>query len=204
MVEHSGPHSGKIAMANRTYKGCVYRATLIRTGMAYIGKSLAGLKTRRYVHYWHARNGLKTPFAHALNAYIDEAFIWEELFCSDDDALLKAVEIEQIAAHKARGVKLYNISAGGDGYNGAKWTEERRQRQMRMIDDRRKLGLLTHTPETRKTLSEKATGRKGPKMTAAGLVVISETKKAYWANFTPEQRSELARKSALGIKHRQT
>lgn len=178
-------------MAKPKYKGCVYRATLIRTGQAYIGKSLVGMKRRRTVHLCHAADGLKTPFAHALNAYIESAFLWEEIFLSDDDALLKAVEIEQIAAHRARGIKLYNISAGGDGYYGATWTEERRARQQTTYARKRIEGTNRMSPDTRKKISEAAKGRKGPKHTPEVVEKIREAKRAYWAALPPDHPSKL-------------
>ena len=187
-------------MLNRTYRGCVYRATLLvgnrRKKRCYIGKALSGLSRRRSQHYAQAKLGLSTPFAAALLAYSKAAFQWEELFASDDDDLLKAVEIEQIATHKQQGWHLYNLSAGGDGCNGVKWTPEERARRMATNADRRARGLTKRTPEHRAKLSAAKLGKPGPHIGDEARAKIAEAKRAYWAKWRAEGGvvSEEARK----------
>lgn len=167
------------------YTGCVYRATLIvgnrRKRRCYIGRTVMGLRKRLSQHYAQAKRGVKTPFAHALIAYTREAFVWDILFMSNDGDMLDAVEIEQIAAHREQGWRLFNVGNGGGGCTGYKWTPEQIAEYAPVIAARKARGGYDKSPATRAKISAARKGKPGPIISEEGKARIAEAKRAYWA-----------------------
>ncbi|MDE2096317.1 MAG: GIY-YIG nuclease family protein [Patescibacteria group bacterium] len=102
----------------------VYRATNKINGKSYIGVSRRTVAYRRAAHYNDARHGLvgSARFVEAIRKYGEGAFVWDILgeYETIEEAL--AAEIRFIAELRPK----YNISAGGEGAPGAKWSPERR------------------------------------------------------------------------------
>jgi group I intron endonuclease len=93
--------------------GCVYVWTNTLNGKQYVGMSVEP-EVRRRNHLYSARSGSGYFFHNAVRKYGEEAFTYEEIFWSDDDAELKAIEIAEIARRGTFGGG-YNLTPGGDG-----------------------------------------------------------------------------------------
>ena len=95
-------------------------------GKRYIGVTRKTLEQRRYSHFWAARNGSKLVFASAIRKYGPDAFEFSVMQTFDDylDALI--AERDLIAKYKPE----YNVSAGGVGPNGIKWSTQLRERMV--------------------------------------------------------------------------
>lgn len=149
--------------------GCVYLATNTVNDRAYIGKTINGLSDRIKTHSRYARNKNGPGFPAAIRKYGIEAFTWAELFSSDDDHALMAAEARLIAEYRSRGVRLYNITDGGNGVAGRKPTAKQIAAFHLPCSDEHKDALRrSWTPERRAAQAEKMRNRViGPATRAA-------------------------------------
>lgn len=106
----------------------VYKATA-PSGSCYIGITYRSLNKRKWEHYNRATKGTtKTPIAKAIQKY-GESIRWEVLISGLSKQEAKAKEIFYISELKKLGIKLYNVTLGGDipwnsGKTGFKWSKE--------------------------------------------------------------------------------
>jgi group I intron endonuclease len=182
-------------MLQARYTGCVYLATNTVNGRAYIGKAVAGLATRKIGHRY-ASKSRRTPFMEAIRKHGWDAFAWAELFLSDDESALLNAEIALIADYRATGVRLYNITPGGEG-TAMPCTDERRRKVSASMTGR------TLSDEHRRKLSE---GRKGVPVSAQTRSKISAAKTGKkLPRWTPERRAKFVAswdaKRASGYRH---
>lgn len=110
---------------------CVYLATNTVNGKRYVGFA-SDLKARKKIHRCEALSR-SSPylFYKAIRKYGWDAFTWEVLHESDDAIhLLKVMEPHCIAEMKTfhEDGLGYNMTRGGDGIIGFRFTEEQLQR----------------------------------------------------------------------------
>jgi group I intron endonuclease len=135
----------------------VYKATA-PSNSCYIGITYRGLDKRKWEHYNRANKGeTKTPFAKAIQKYGD-AIKWEVLHYNLSKQEAKDKEIFHIAELKNQGVRLYNITLGGDipwnsGKTGYKWSSESIAKR---TESRKN---YKHSEETKRRMSNSAKGR---------------------------------------------
>lgn len=158
-------------MVQTPYKGAVYCATCLVNGKKYVGKSIKGMIKRRHGHQSDALKFNRTRFQKALRKYGTEMWVWEELFLSDCDDTLKAVEKKFISEFKQQGLELYNLTEGGDGVSGFRMTEEHREKLRRA-----KLGT-TASEETKLKLRKARLGTKLPPEVVAKAAAANRGKK---------------------------
>lgn len=164
------------------YTGCVYLATNTVNGRAYIGKAVAGLASRKAGHRYAAKSR-RTPFMAAIRKHGWAAFVWIELFLSDDEAALLNAEIALIADYSAAGDRLYNITPGGEG-TAMPCTDERRRKASAALKGR------PLSSEHRRKLSA---ARMGYKPAPAAVAKMRETKRGKrLPSWTAERRAKVA------------
>lgn len=136
----------------------VYEARNRVNGKRYIGITRTSLEQRVYAHIWNATATTKAAkpwgvFSKAIRKYGKHAFEFRVLEegLTFEQALVR--ERGLIAQQKPE----YNVSAGGYGPNGLKWTEERRIRTAKSLS-------AAWTPERRARHSE--TMKQKPPLTA--------------------------------------
>jgi len=108
--------------------GCVYQVKNKTNGMSYIGKTINTLNYRKRKHQEEASRDSGYYFHRALKKYGFNNFKWEILFNSDVDSILREKEqyfIELLKTIRPRG---YNLTVGGDGIIGYKFSEEVRKK----------------------------------------------------------------------------
>ncbi len=121
-------------------QGLIYTAVHRESGTTYVGKTIKTLHERQRGHQRTIRRGIKTYFYNAVRKYGWDAFEWCELEHTFD---LNEAEQFYIAYFKAIGVRLYNMTPGGDGvqehgdtyYESIQsyWTGEKRQLQAERV-----------------------------------------------------------------------
>ena len=103
----------------------IYKITNTRNGKIYIGKTGKSIKRRWTSHCRSAMNGKKSRFKCAIRKYGCDAFKVKCIAKCKTNAEANAKEITSIAYWKKR-VKLYNITIGGDGACGFRWSRASR------------------------------------------------------------------------------
>lgn len=117
----------------------IYKAENLINGKVYIGKTIQGLKLRKYQHIRYSKN--KTNyfvFHRALSKYGESNFKWSIIDTAENEKELNEKEIFWISEYK-KTYNLYNMTNGGEGVSGYK-----------------------HTDESKKKLSEKLKGKPAP------------------------------------------
>lgn len=145
----------------------------------YVGKGVEG---RAFSHdnrniHWH-RTVAKYGFEVQILAYFqseDEAFRQERLL---------------IKSFRDSGIKLVNMTDGGEGSSGYKWTDEQKSRWIDAVGKNPMQGKK-HSDETKAKISAKAIGRK---VSDSAKARISEKMKARVFSDTHRQRLSAATK----------
>jgi group I intron endonuclease len=129
--------------------------TVQGVSQTYFGITTQPLEKRFQNHLSRALNGKSNYYIHnAIRKYGAENFKIQQLFSSESFEDCKKWEIATIAGAKKAGLRLWNLTDGGDGALGFKHTLEARKR---MSDSRKGVPL----PESVKTkLSLVRTGKK--------------------------------------------
>ena len=103
----------------------IYKATNTINGKVYIGKTMHPLNKRAKEHIKGSKHA-KTYFHSSLKKYGAESFEWKIIQeCLTVDHLNLA-EKAYIELYKMKGIKLYNMTSGGDGIS--KPSEEMRKK----------------------------------------------------------------------------
>lgn len=116
----------------------VYAAEHRIDGCVYVGKTNC-LERRKRQHVKDVKRGSTSYFHNALRLHGEEAFEWHIVRWYDTEAEAFHAEEDLVRWLRDAGVRLYNLTAGGDG-----------------------LRDFTHTAQTRKRLSEYWKGRPRP------------------------------------------
>lgn len=106
--------------------GALYRLTF-PNGKRYIGITSTSVHRRMIVHRHHVRTGRLCARHCAIRKYGDPAV--ETLIVANDWNYLCDMEIAAIAAFSTRAPDGYNLTIGGEGIRGVKWTPEQRAAQ---------------------------------------------------------------------------
>ncbi len=106
----------------------IYRVTNTINGKSYIGQTTQGLDRRKHQHIYASSNGKQTrqSFISALRKYGNDNFVWEVLCRCDSREELDEMEFHYIMQFETYKIG-YNLTLGGFGASGYKWSEERRK-----------------------------------------------------------------------------
>ena len=139
--------------------GCVYRVTCMVNNKMYIGKTINTLEYRKAQHFRARSKKDDGIFHRALRKYGKDAFIWEEIFQSEDEDVLYDKETEFIILHNTLSPNGYNMNTGG--LRAYSFCEEKRLKMKEYWQDADwKNKILTHrneiirSPEYRQKCSE--------------------------------------------------
>jgi group I intron endonuclease len=189
----------------------IYKAINKINGKIYIGQTMQTLEGRTSHHYSDARRGKgKTYFHMALLKYQPEDFMWETICCCNSIDELNICEEYWIAFYDSTNRnKGYNLKKGGynkthseetrlkisEGQKGRKAFYKGKKQPLEMCV-KRSITLMGHyvSEETKRKISQKATGRKVSKETKAKM---SKTRKGHIT--TEETRAKLSM-AKIGIK----
>lgn len=101
-------------------KCVVYVARNIINGKCYVGATEKGIKQRKHKHFWNAKNGHKSKFYSAIRKHGQDAFDFSILMICRD--FLHALEEERRFIAELH--PEYNLTDGGGGVKGFKFSEE--------------------------------------------------------------------------------
>lgn len=142
----------------------IYKATSRTSGKSYIGMTAGNLEHRKYKHENAAINGSTCHFGRALRLYGFNDFDWAALDTAETQKELARLEIMWIKSENSY-TDGYNSTLGGEGNRGP------------------------HSAETKKKISEAATGRVCSEETKRKISLAMKGKKG-------KKRSEEARRKA--------
>jgi len=94
------------------------------TGKAYIGQTKQPLRRRWSLHCWHARKGTKNPLCAAIRKYGPGAFIVRTILVADSKEQMNRCERYLIAVMCTKSPAGYNLTDGGDGPTGFKYSSQ--------------------------------------------------------------------------------
>lgn len=142
----------------------IYKVTNKTNGMSYIGQTVYSLNTRKSKHIWDALNSVSNMyFSRALKKYGVDSFDWDIIAeCGDMDELNR-LEIYYIGYYNTYN-NGYNLTLGGDGSVGYKFTEEvlkerSKTRKGKYIGENSPNYGKHFTEETRRKMSEAHKGQ---------------------------------------------
>ena len=138
------------------YYGIIYKATNLLNKKVYIGYTSRTLEERKRWHRLDSFNrnadDYNVHFHNAIRKYGLDNFKWEILGYCNSREELKEAEIECVWLYRSFGsdgknwdkIYGYNLTPGGDGTAGLKWTDEQRQN----LCEQRKEYYKTHAKKT--------------------------------------------------------
>lgn len=165
-----------------------YKITNRINGKAYYGKTSMSPPEKRWQrHIAAARKGPddhhRFQYLHrAIRKHGPENFSFEIVGTYDDEVEWTQAEIDLIAKHETRNRdKGYNLTIGGDGACGYRFSRAQRRRMSerrkgRYIGDKNPFFGKRHSARTRKTIAEKAALRTGPRNSFYGRRHSSEAR----------------------------
>lgn len=127
------------------YKTVLYQAVNLVNGKKYIGITNAGMKKRVGRHFrtarWFKRG---SAIGSAIRKYKQGNIRFSVLAVCPDWEYAKQLEIAAIAAFKPE----YNLTKGGDGVSGYRYTEEHKRRIREWASKNKGMLGRKHSPET--------------------------------------------------------
>jgi group I intron endonuclease len=101
----------------------IYKATNMVNNKVYIGKTNRTLKHRIINHISDMKKNSNIYFHNALRKYGENNFLWEILSETNSESKLNVLEKFYIAIYR-KITKVYNLTNGGEGTYGFKFTKE--------------------------------------------------------------------------------
>jgi hypothetical protein len=154
----------------------------------YIGKTSRGAKQRLSEHRHHARTAPSTPVQHWMKRHVDDELAMDVLAVAPegDHGQLNALEVEHIAALRAVGHPLLNLTDGGEGTPGYVPTEAKRELMSKLMSG-----------EGNPMFGSSRTGEQNPMFGRSGPLAPSygkfgEDAHAYGFRHTEEHKAELS------------
>ncbi len=145
--------------------GCLYMLTF-PSNKIYIGITLTGLKRRINLHKSHAKTGRPGAVYNAIRKYGFDSVGIKKLVISSDWDYLADLEKKAIANFASRYPLGYNLTDGGEGTHGVRYSDEQRKKLsirkkeewLKLTDEEKALRFRpagwNHTLEARKKISD--------------------------------------------------
>lgn len=109
----------------------IYKATNIINGKCYIGYD-SNWPQRKYSHLSESKNPKLASFHYyfhrTIRKYTPNNFNWEILYTTRDLDVVKYMEKYFILEYNSKQPTGYNMTDGGEGGTGYKWTEKQKQK----------------------------------------------------------------------------
>lgn len=183
--------------------GVVYCVTNRKTGRQYVGITTGSLRVRWAAHVRESRRAARWPLHRSIRKHGADAFSIEKLVDAEDRASLEAAEREWI---DALGTKRsgYNLTLGGGGAAGFRWSAASRLRQSikskgRVIspEARQKMSAAKKgKPQSPDVVSARAAAQTGKKRSMATRLKLSAAGKG---KIIPPATIEKIRQSRIGV-----
>ena len=182
-------------------KSYIYVIENVVTGAVYVGKA-NDVQRRWQQHIAVARNGCPLPLYRAMIKYDLSMFKLHVVDEHEDEYhVLNVLEPEWISYLKDMGIKLYNLTAGGDGILGYRHSDETiskisMQHKGKSISAEQRMKISeslrgsTLSPEARAKISLSNAGKKKPPRSRAHRDAISASKKG--VKYSDERRRHLS------------
>lgn len=103
----------------------IYEAVNLANGKRYIGKT-QDFEFRKYQHQQNALNGIDKIFYRAIRKYGFDTFQWNILSTHRVEARALEAEVNCIKKCRVEGITLYNMTEGGEGTSGRKYSKATR------------------------------------------------------------------------------
>ncbi len=148
----------------------LYVVEHVVSGRCYVGWTSKPTTERWANHRGYARAVGKTYFHKALRKHGPDAFEWFVVQHFDTDGEARAAEIYWIDRLRTFGVRLYNLTDGGDGILGHRHSEEARAKMRRPKS-------LEHRAKLRAANLGKSSSTKGCRLSEEMKAKLSAAKK---------------------------
>lgn len=141
------------------------------TGKQYCGITKRGSERRWYHHVYTATRGKRTHLSAAIRKYGPDAFVLETIGEADTWEELCEMEVKEIRERGLQDPQLgYNHTAGGEGLNGYRHSEESRDRMSAAQTG------IKRAPRSRESILRAAESNRGRKRTPEQCARISAAK----------------------------
>jgi len=140
----------------------VYKAENKINSKRYVGQTVKNLSERKCKHLYSVKDNSLSPFHCAIRKYNEENFYWDIIAYCDTKDKLDFLEKFYIKYYNSRTPNGYNLTDGGDD-NPMNYDECKKKVSENHADfsgDKHPMYGKHHSIETRKKMSESATGRK--------------------------------------------
>jgi group I intron endonuclease len=142
-----------------------YMGTNTKTGQRYVGVTSQRFRTRLNEHRSSALTGSTNLLHQAIREHGWDAFEWEQIAECDDRDLLLLIEREAVDKFKThRDAGGYNMTSGGAGVAGFRYSEESRRKLSEALKNR-----PPRSEETRRKLSAANKGKRPSPQTIASV-----------------------------------
>lgn len=120
---------------NTRISGIIYKVTNKVNGKIYIGMTVNDFEKRKRDHIAMAKRGDERNryFQNAINKYGEDSFSWEIIDTDISQENLDEKEIYWISHYNSFGEGGYNLTEGGGGVSGYKWSEEAKKDASRRL-----------------------------------------------------------------------
>lgn len=142
---------------NSHRNGLIYKITS-PSGKIYIGKSV--MVNNRICRYRNGHLGSQRALKNSVSKHGWDKHVFEIIDCAGSSEALSAREIYWISFYKSLGVKMLNLTNGGEGTFGYKMTEDQVKRLSEAAKQRLKLNPQYHSEETKRKISQSNMGKK--------------------------------------------
>lgn len=141
----------------------IYKITNLVNSKNYIGWTKRKDPIKRFYYHQYSAFSLNSQAAlhKAIRKYGIENFIFEIIFQSKDENYIRyEMETYFIKLYDSFGVNGYNMTLGGDGISGYKWTKEQRENMSKvqkglLTGEKNGMYRKTHSTETRKKIANR-------------------------------------------------
>lgn len=183
-----------------TARWTIYLITCNANGKQYVGMTKHSAYKRMEQHLEYAKKGARLGLLHhAINKYGAFFFVVSELCVCFSRADANYAERALIAQHNSLKPLGYNMTPGGDGCSGLKWSEEQKAAARKIHK------ALSQTPEG---FARHSRLMKGKKRTPQDRAARSAAMKAWWAkrraegkkNNVPQEVRDRSRAALIGNK----
>jgi len=175
------------------FHGIVYKITNIITFKSYVGETIKSLE-KRWKDHVNASKKQKALIHKAIHKYGSENFILEIIGSYNNREILNIMETFYIMVHKTHvSENGYNLTWGGDGVNGYKFSDEAKEK----MSEKRRNRIFTI--EHKKHLSESQKGEKNHRW-GKGYLITGEKSPMYGKHHTDEAKKKMSDK-LKGDKH---
>ena len=149
----------------------VYKIINKVNGMLYIGITTKSIEHRWKMHLNWARSMKPYKLHEALNIFGKDNFLIEQIDSAEDFKILKDLEKKHIKSYNCIYPNGYNLTAGGQGVLGLKFSDETKKKLSIAGKIRGNRNMIT-----KEAIEKSRVSRTGKKRTAAQKMIMSKNR----------------------------